>query len=293
MKVRVKFRKYGPVRFIGHLDVMRFFQKCIRRAEIDVAYTTGFSPHQIMTFAAPLGVGLTSDGEYMDIECNSVTDSRDMIERFNRASVPGIEVVSVVLLPEHAENAMASVAAAAYTVRFREGREPSFDYLGKLEAFYALPQILITKETKKNTLTVDIRPGIYELTADKESGAILMTVNASSSGNIKPSQILEAYAAWQGEELVENAFTVHRRDTYIDLAAEGEPMKLAPMDAVGSPITRPMVDEERIEIARQVRLRKEETMAENLRIRQETLAAAEAERLKWMQEKENEQIDRV
>lgn len=70
-------------------------------------------------------------------------------------------------------------------------------------------------------------------------------------------------------------------------------MKLAPMDAVGSPITRPMVDEERIEIARQARLRKEETIAENLRIRQETLAAAEAERLKWMQEKENEQIDRV
>lgn len=293
MKVRVKFRKYGPVRFIGHLDVMRFFQKCIRRAEIDVAYTTGFSPHQIMTFAAPLGVGLTSDGEYMDIECNSVTDSRDMIERFNRASVPGIEVVSVVLLPEHAENAMASVAAAAYTVRFREGRELSFDYLGKLEAFYALPQILITKETKKNTLTVDIRPGIYELTADEESGSILMTVNASSSGNIKPSQILEAYAVWQGEELEENAFTVHRRDTYINLATEGEPMKLAPMDAVGSPITRPMVDEERIEIARQARLRKEETIAENLRIRQETLAAAEAERLKWMQEKENEQIDRV
>ena len=127
MKVRVKFRKYGPVRFIGHLDVMRFFQKCIRRAEIDVAYTTGYSPHQIMTFAAPLGVGLTSDGEYMDIECNSVTTSQDMIERFNRASVPGIEIVSVVLLPEGAGNAMASVAAAAYTVQFREGREPSFD----------------------------------------------------------------------------------------------------------------------------------------------------------------------
>ena len=55
MKLRIKFKKYGPVRFIGHLDVMRFFQKANRRAELDVAYTGGFSPHQIMSFAAPLG----------------------------------------------------------------------------------------------------------------------------------------------------------------------------------------------------------------------------------------------
>ncbi len=198
MKVRVKFCKYGPVRFIGHLDVMRFFQKCIRRAGIDVAYTTGFSPHQIMTFAAPLGVGLTSDGEYMDIECNSVTTSRDMLESLNRASAPGIEIVSVVLLPEGAGNAMASVAAAGYTVRFREGREPSFDYMGKLAEFYARPEIMITKETKKNTLTVNIRPGIYELQADPNSRAIHMLVDASSGGNIKPTVVFEEFCAFAG-----------------------------------------------------------------------------------------------
>ena len=68
MKIRIKFQKSGPLRFIGHLDVMRFFQKAIRRAGLDIVYTGGFSPHQIMTFAAPLGAGLESEGEYMDIE---------------------------------------------------------------------------------------------------------------------------------------------------------------------------------------------------------------------------------
>ena len=58
MKVRVKFAKYGCMKFIGHLDVMRFFQKAIRRAGIDVAYSTGYSPHQIMSFASPLGLSL-------------------------------------------------------------------------------------------------------------------------------------------------------------------------------------------------------------------------------------------
>lgn len=283
MKVRVKFRKYGPVRFIGHLDVMRFFQKCIRRAEIDVAYTTGYSPHQIMSFAAPLGVGLTSDGEYMDIECNSVTTSQDMIERFNRASVAGIEIVNVVLLPEDAGNAMASVAAAGYTVRFREGREPSFDYLEKLADFYAQREILITKETKKNTLTVDIRPGIYELWTDLENQAIYMLVDASSGGNIKPQQVMDAYAAWQGQTLAENAFTVHRKDTYLNLASTGEARQLAPMDAIGCEILEPMVDEKRLLIAQEADRRKAEAAATVQRLRREALAVKAAEQQEWLQ----------
>lgn len=109
MKVRIKFSKQGPMKFIGHLDVMRFFQKVMRRAEVNIRYSEGFSPHQIMSFAAPLGVGLTSNGEYLDIE---VTDdetaspsSAVMVERLNAAMVEGIEVLSYRKLPDNAKNA--------------------------------------------------------------------------------------------------------------------------------------------------------------------------------------------
>ena len=51
MKIRIKFKKYGPMKFIGHLDVMRYFQKAMRRAGVDICYSGGFSPHQIMSFA--------------------------------------------------------------------------------------------------------------------------------------------------------------------------------------------------------------------------------------------------
>ena len=81
MKVRIKFSKNGPIKFIGHLDVMRYFQKAIRRAEIDIAYSKGFSPHQIMSFAQPLGVGVESDGEYVDVELNSAVSSLDVKNR--------------------------------------------------------------------------------------------------------------------------------------------------------------------------------------------------------------------
>ena len=63
MKIRVKFKKWGCMKFIGHLDMMRYFQKAVRRADIDIRYSEGYSAHQIMSFAAPLGVGITSDGE--------------------------------------------------------------------------------------------------------------------------------------------------------------------------------------------------------------------------------------
>ena len=229
MKLRVKFRKFGPVRFIGHLDVMRFFQKAIRRAGIDVRYTTGFSPHQVMSFAAPLGVGLTSNGEYMDIEVNSMESCQNIMERLNQASVPGLEVISVRVLPEGAGNAMASVAAASYTVRFREGREPAVEIVAVLPDFLAKEQILITKKTKKGSREVDLKPGIYRL--EWSDGAFHMLVDASSGGNIKPVQIIEAMLADYGEVLQENALLITREDVYANAGTDKQP-ELVPLDEI-------------------------------------------------------------
>jgi len=231
LKVRIKFSKHGPIRFIGHLDVMRYFQKAMRRSEIDIAYTTGFSPHQIMSFAAPLGVGLESNGEYMDVELNSMVSSADIVERLNAVGAEGIKVLSAKVLPDNAGNAMASVAAADYTIRFREGRETKFDYKSALKDFYAKEQILVTKETKKNTLEVDLKPGIYKLEIRED--AIYMLVDASSSGNIKPAMVIDAFMAENNEILQENAFTVTREDTYLNTGTAQNPV-FEPLDQIGS-----------------------------------------------------------
>ena len=81
MKARIKFRKLGVMKFIGHLDVMRYFQKAIRRAGLPIAFTEGYSPHMIMSFASPLGVGMTSDGEYFDIELREPISGVEAIRR--------------------------------------------------------------------------------------------------------------------------------------------------------------------------------------------------------------------
>ncbi len=232
-KIRIQFSKHGNIRFIGHLDVMRYFQKAIRRAGIDVAYSEGFSPHQIMSFASPLGVGLESDAEYMDIVvCSTEGGEKGMVDALNAVMAEGIRVISARRLPDNAKNAMASIAAAGYLVRFREGFEPDFPYAEALKAFYDLPEIKITKKTKKNEIELDLKPAIYDLRM--EDNGIYMLVNASSAGNIKPGSVMEAFYRTNGREIPEFALHVTRREIYT-LDGEGESATLIPLSAVGEP----------------------------------------------------------
>lgn len=230
MKVRIKFAKYGTMKFIGHLDIMRFFQKAIRRADIDISYTTGFSPHQIMSFAAPLGVGIESYGEYFDIEVNSATTSEDMIKRLNEACVEGIEIYSVKELPDNIGNAMATVAAAEYKIIWKNQDDIPFDLTSQIDQFGSLPSILIEKKTKKSTAEIDLKPSIYAISADATS--ITMTINASSSGNIKPSLVLEALYIRNNTELDLSKIQIIRMDTFVNTGTDEKPV-FVPMDAVG------------------------------------------------------------
>ena len=126
MKIRIKFRKWGVMKFVGHLDMMRYFQKAMRRANIDICYSEGFSPHQIMSFAAPLGVGITSDGEYLDIEVHTSLFSEAAIHALNATMVDGVEILSYGKLPDNAKPAMSIVAAADYRLSYKEGYESPY-----------------------------------------------------------------------------------------------------------------------------------------------------------------------
>ena len=232
VKIRIKFAKYGVMKYIGHLDMMRFFQKAIRRAGIDVKYSEGFSPHQVMSFAAPLGVGIESTGEYMDIEVLSMTSAEDIRQTLNNVMVEGVEILSVCVLPDTAKNAMASVAAASYRLKMKEGDFPVEDLSGKLQDFYAQEAIPYRKETKKNVVELDLKQGIYELEADRE-GAIRMMVNASSSGSIKPMMVMDRFCQFTGMELPEGACQITRLETYTNSAGKDGQQRFVPLDQIG------------------------------------------------------------
>ena len=230
MKIRIKFRKTGIMKFIGHLDVMRYFQKAIRRADVEICYSGGFSPHQIMSFAAPLGVGITSNGEYVDIEVHSTGTTAEMLERLNAVMAEGFEIAEYKLLPDTAANAMSSVAAADYTLTFRPGYEPeeesAEEWFKKLTAFFDQPQVMVLKKTKKGEKEMDLKPLIYDLGAiagnDAAQAQLFMKISTGSASNIKPELLLDAYYEALGKERSPFAFMVQREEVYADQASEHE-----------------------------------------------------------------------
>ena len=234
MKARIKFRKKGDMKFIGHLDIMRYFQKAIRRAEIPIAFTSGYSPHMIMSFANPLGVGLTSDGEYFDIELTEPIASREAVKRLNEQMVDGMEIVSFVQIPDDKKSkGMSIVAGADYLSSVKNGSLPE-DLAEKLEAFYAQNEICVVKKTKKSEKEVDIRPMIYKL--ECRNGGIYMRVAAGSVQNLKPELVTEAFARYLGMDDEEVAFTHHRLETFAESEDADGKTVLVPLDALGTEI---------------------------------------------------------
>ena len=238
MKIRIKFRKWGVMKFIGHLDMMRYFQKAMRRADIDIKYSEGFSPHQIMSFAAPLGVGITSDGEYFDIEVLTTMSSKEAVAALNAVMVDGVEVVSYVQLPDHAKTAMSLVCAADYTLSYKDGYESPYktsEWKELLEReFSSQPAFKILKKTKKSEREVDLKPLVYDFLIEDQEGkpVFYLQVSTGSTDNIKPELVLSSIYEKLGLTYDENAIQIHRLEVY----AEDEAKHLVPLDALGTEI---------------------------------------------------------
>ena len=230
MKVRIRFKKEGVMKYIGHLDVMRYFQKLLRRADIPIAYSQGLSPHQIMSFAMPLSTGLESDGEYVDIEITERITTDEAKRRMNAHNVEGIEILSFKELPDGAKNAMASISAADYSVSFREGFKPSFSCIDTLRRMYDEDSINVVKQTKKSESVVDIKPGIYSIDGDDEK--IHLCLSCGSVLNIKPELVIGAAFNREGADLPEFALSIRRNEIYTDI--DGNRVSL---DMIGTDIT--------------------------------------------------------
>ena len=221
MKIRVRFSKQGQMKFIGHLDMVRYFQKVMRRGEIDVAYSEGFSPHQKMSFAAPLSVGVLSKGEYFDMEVNSTLSTKEAIERINEQYVEGVKVLSYKLLPDNAKNAMAVMSAADYFVYTDIFTDDD------ITGFINQDSINVIKKTKKSEKEVDIKPLIYSI--KKEDNGIFIKLAQGSAQNLKPELVVTALENFTQKS--DTSYIYERLDMYCT-----EDGKLISLDNIGSDI---------------------------------------------------------
>ena len=223
MKTRMRFTKTGSMKFIGHLDCMRFFQKAIRRAKLDVAYSQGFSPHQLMSFASPLGVGVTSDGEYLDVEFHSLPEMPlpELVNYLNQFMTEEIFVTEIEIMPDGFKNSMSLLRSADYMIVEKQPEVFPENWKEKWEQFMEQPAITVMKKTKKSEKEIDLKPHILAWSFERpeevgtihceyEGETLYLSLTSGSETNIKPELVLSAFYAFCQAECRPYSYQVHR-----------------------------------------------------------------------------------
>ena len=206
MRIRIKFTKNEIVKYLGHLDIMRTFQRNFNRAEVRMTYSEGFNPHQKMSFALPLGVGIASTGEYLDAEIADGQNLDAICRRLNDVSGMGFDVLAVRELKEGAEKAMAAVKYASYSISF----DNSYDL--KLDEYLDRPEVIIQKKTKTGIKDVDIKRMIEKISLEENVLKILL--KAGSENNIKPELIAEDLFKFSGIDYKRDMISITRNDLF-------------------------------------------------------------------------------
>ena len=165
----------------------------------------------IMSFAQPLGVGVESDGEYFDVEVADEEDITTMVDKLNEQMAEGVVIHDVVKLPDGFTNAMASVAAADYELNFYKGSPLSEDLLKKYEDAAA---VTFVKTTKTGEHIINVKEFVFEIYL-KDADTLFAKVDASSAGNLKPANLIQALLNLDGKTTEDYPFHILRKDTYM------------------------------------------------------------------------------
>lgn len=170
MKKRVYFDKYGEMKFISHLDLLRFFERLFNKAEIPVKYSEGFHPRPKMSFGSPISLGTEAYNEIMDFETNAEISNEEIVKRLNESGVLGFKVHKVEEVPRKS-SIMEEFTNMLYTV---EGSKEDMD---KLEELFNRDEILEVREKKGKTVTRNLKERLktFSREGDKISMEIINT----------------------------------------------------------------------------------------------------------------------
>lgn len=187
----IRFSKSGTLRYIGHLDLLRVFQRTIRRAGLPVAYSQGFNPHSLFSFALPLPLGMESVNDYAEITMENSVTAEELTGRLNAHTPRGLVVTGARPAMKGEAGVAALTAAADYSFFMPpaadSGACPGTEAItDMLQAILAEKVITVPKKTKSGLHDADIRPDIYDLRLTPDHG-IVMRLAAGSARFLNPA----------------------------------------------------------------------------------------------------------
>lgn len=197
MRILAVFEKGERIRHIGHLDIQRSVQRGLRRSGLPVAYSQGFNPHILITFASALSTGACGKREIMDVTMAEEVTAEEFLARINRAMPPEMQVSKARAVDQHYPSLMGLVRAAEYDLMIRDA-ETGKRLTALIPEFLARDTIPAMRKTKTKLTECDIKPLILSLRG--EGNHLYTTLVLTERESCKPQMLLEALKQQAGIE---------------------------------------------------------------------------------------------
>lgn len=197
-RLRLAVKKDGALQFLSHLDFARVVRYVIIRAALPICYSEGFNPHMKLSFASALGVGVSADAEYLDMELEEVIPAAEVVRKMNAAAPSGLVVLDGVYVDEKAPKLMAVANYAVYRLcgPVKNGAAPH-DADAALQRFNEAEEVLyerISPKDKRKIRCIDMKQHVIEPITGAIAGgyvSICVSILQTDAGSVKPSQIWE------------------------------------------------------------------------------------------------------
>ncbi len=195
-KYIIKFWKDEKVKYVSHLDTVRMFGRTMRRAGITMSMSQGFNPHPIMTFANPIGIGISSSSELALIGVDEEISPRELAITLNEHLPSGFKVLAA--KKEFAKSPFTALHFGEYKITIKGD-------IANLAAILDMSEIMMPKKTKSGVKDTDIKPFIHSITAD---GQVITAVIRCGETNLKPELLMEAIEKYTDCQI--NEYTTER-----------------------------------------------------------------------------------
>ena len=224
MRMLAVFEKGERIRHIGHLDIQRSVQRGLRRSGLPVAYSNGFNPHILITFASALSTGACGKREIMDVTMAEEVSPEEFLDKMNQAMPPELRLSEARVLDQKHPALMASLRAAKYDLLIRDPGQAE-KLSSAVSHMMSRETVMAMRKTKTALKECDIKPLIYELKAEgKHINATLMLTEREAC---KPGMLIEALAREAGIE--EEIRIMITRTALLGMDSEG---KLVPLETL-------------------------------------------------------------
>ena len=219
MRIRITFSKQGALRYTGHLDLHKLWERAARRAELPLAYSQGFHPQPKMSLAAALPLGFSSTCEVLDMRLEREIELDGLPAKLNATLPPGIQVTGVEQVDERAPALQTQVAAAEYMVELKEQVDPA-ELRRRVESVLESESIFRERRGKK----YDLRPLIEALTPAPLAGreGISMRLSAREGATGRPDEVLDVLGIAFEETRIERTRLIFQPHRSKEEIASGE-----------------------------------------------------------------------